>query len=106
MDRLRNNIVEPFAALFWALGIVCTCHHSNAVQKACTCPYMIIAGSILNEDALLPSPPPFLLVGMLFIFDSLSLLISETHRGECLSDRDANPDLSRAEKICQIRKRF
>ena len=26
VDRLRN-IVQPLAALFWALGIVCTCQH-------------------------------------------------------------------------------
>ena len=57
VDRLRNK-VEPFAALFWALGIVLDpCpparHHSAAVHKAC--PYMVIIGSILYEDAL---PPP------------------------------------------------
>ena len=52
MDRLRNK-VEPFAALFWALGIVLDpCpparHHSAAVHKACT--YMVIIGSILYVD--------------------------------------------------------
>ena len=60
VDRLRNR-VNPFTALFWALGNVLTnigpcppgrCH-STAVHKAC--PYMVIIGSILNEDAL---PPP------------------------------------------------
>ena len=56
VDRLRNR-VEPFAALFWAR------HHFTAVHKAC--PYMVIVGSILNEDALAPNiqytaPPPFL----------------------------------------------
>ena len=68
VDRLPKK-VEPFASLFWALGIVCTCqhltlpparHHSTIAHKAC--PYMVMlpvrcwrVGSILNEDAL---PPP------------------------------------------------
>ena len=59
LDRLRNR-VEPFAVLFWALGIVIantwpcllTRHHSTDVRKAC--PYMVIVGSILSEDALAP----------------------------------------------------
>ena len=55
--------VEPFAALFWALGVVVLAntwpcpparHHSIAVHKAC--PYMVIIGSILKENALPPSP--------------------------------------------------
>ena len=71
VDRLCNR-VEPFAVLFRALGIVCTCQHLtlpagpaslNAVQKAC--PYMVIVGSILNEDAY-RLPPPFL--SRLFIY--------------------------------------
>ena len=63
VDRLRNR-VEPFAALFWALGInlanTWPCpparQNSTAVHKAC--PYMVIVGSILSEDAL---PPPLFL---------------------------------------------
>ena len=50
VDRLIN-IFKPFAALFWALGIV---------QKAC--PYMVIVGSILNEDVLPPPPLPILFI--------------------------------------------
>ena len=58
--------VKPFAALFWALGIVCILatipdparrgarHHFTAVHKAC--PNMVIVGSILNEEALPPFP--------------------------------------------------
>ena len=59
-DRLCNR-VEPFATLFLALGIVLAntgpCLPASlhtAVHKAC--PYMVIVGSILNEDVL---PPPF-----------------------------------------------
>ena len=63
VDRLRNRI-EPFAALFWALGIAlantCPCpparHHSTAVHKVFS--FMVIVGSILSEDAL---PPPLFL---------------------------------------------
>ena len=63
VDRLRIR-VEPFAALFWALGIdlanTLPCpparHRSTAVYNAC--PYMVIVGSILNKDAL--APPLFL----------------------------------------------
>ena len=63
VDRLRIR-VEPFPVLFWALDIVLAKtgsfpparHHSTAVQKAS--PYLVIVGSILNEDAL---PPPLLL---------------------------------------------
>ena len=68
VNRLRNR-VEPFAALFWARGIVLYVraitrpylparHHCTAVHKACPCPYMVIVGSILNEDTL--APPLFL----------------------------------------------
>ena len=61
--RLRNR-VEPFAALFWALGNVLAntwpwqpaLHHSTAVHKAC--PYMVIVGSILIKTR--PAPPLFL----------------------------------------------
>ena len=63
MGKVDHNIVEPFAALFGALGIVQylptpdpVCHHSTDVHKAC--PYMVIVVSILNEDA--PAPPLFL----------------------------------------------
>ena len=60
VDRLHNR-VETFAALFGALDIVLanteSCppagHHSTAIQKAC--PYMVIVGSILKEDALPPA---------------------------------------------------
>ena len=71
VDRLRNT-VEPFAALFWALGIVCTCQHLtlpagpaslNAVQKAC--PYMVIVGSILKVDAKTRRLPPLFYLGYL-----------------------------------------
>ena len=54
-DRLRNR-VEPFTVLFLVLGIVLTNtlaslpDHCNAVHKAC--PYMVIVGKIVNEDAL------------------------------------------------------
>ena len=50
VDRRRNR-VEPFAALFWALGIVLantlpSCppaqHHYTTVHKAC--PYIVIVG--------------------------------------------------------------
>ena len=69
VDRLCNRVV-PFAVLFWALGIVLAntantglCpparHHSTAVHKAC--PYMVIVGSILNEDA-------FSSLGILHVF--------------------------------------
>ena len=62
VDRLCIR-VEPFAALFWALGNVLAntkhCpparHHSTAVHNAG--PYMVIVGSILNKDE--PPPPPF-----------------------------------------------
>ena len=53
VDRLRNR-VEHFASLFWALGIELA--NTWSVQKAC--PYMVIVGSILSEDAL---PPPLFL---------------------------------------------
>ena len=63
VDRLRFR-VEPFPVLFWALDIVLAKtgsfpparHHSTAVQKAS--PYLVIVGSILNEDPLPPPPPP------------------------------------------------
>ena len=71
MGKVDHNIVEPFAALFGALGIVQylptpdpVCHHSTDVHKAC--PYMVIVVSILNEDA--PPPPPFSYLGILFIY--------------------------------------
>ena len=55
--NLRNR-VEPFAALFWALGtVLANIRHCTAVHKACS--YMDIVGSILNEDAM--SPPPLFL---------------------------------------------
>ena len=66
VDRLR----KPSAALFWALGIVCTYlrqqhltlpaaqHHScTAVHKACPYMVIVIVGSILNEDGLSPPLP-------------------------------------------------
>ena len=54
--RLRNKI-EPFAALFWALGIV----NVHTCQQAAW-PYKAMFGSILTEDAL----PPLSYLGMLF----------------------------------------
>ena len=62
VDRLRNR-VEHFASLFWALGIELA--NTWSVQKAC--PYMVIVGSILSEDAL---PPPFSYLGILFFYGS------------------------------------
>ena len=70
VDRLHNK-VEPFAALFWALGIVYLApdparRHSTAVHKAS--PDMVIGVSILSEDAL-PALPPFLsMYCILFIY--------------------------------------
>ena len=61
VDRLRKR-VEPFVA--W--------YHSTAVNKAC--PYMVIVGSFLNQDMLLP--PPFSYLGMSFIY---GLLIYNVH---------------------------
>ena len=64
--HLRNR-VEPFAFLFWALGIVSTVLAKHltltagpASLRRCTvhkaCLYMVIVGSILHEDEL-PHPP-------------------------------------------------
>ena len=73
-DRLCN-IVQPFAALFWDLGNVCTRQHLTLlagpafiVHKACPyIQYMVSVGSIPNKDASAPSP--FLsYLGMLFIY--------------------------------------
>ena len=63
VDCLSNK-VEPYAALFWALGIVLAntwpCppawHYSTDAQAAW--PYKDMFGSILKEDKLTP-PPPF-----------------------------------------------
>ena len=57
VDRLRNR-VEPFAVLYWHCTY--TCQHLTlpagpaSLHKAW--PYMVIVGSILNEDSL-PLPP-------------------------------------------------
>ena len=76
VDRLCHR-VEPFAVLFWALGIVLAntwpCpparHHSPAVQSAF--PYMVILivrrwriCSTLTEDTL---PPPFSYLGTIYL---------------------------------------
>ena len=65
VDRLRNR-VDIFAVLFWALGIICTCQHltlpAGPASLHKVCPYMVIVGSILKEDAV----PSYL--GMLFIY--------------------------------------
>ena len=70
VDRLRNK-VETLAVLFWALGHVrlyvlantwpCTPaeQYCTAVHK--TCPYLVIVGSNLSEDA--PATPFFLSIG-------------------------------------------
>ena len=75
VDRLHNK-VEPFAALFWALGIVYLApdparRHSTAVHKAC--PSMVMlpvqwwwrVGLILKEDSC---PLPLSYLDMLFIY--------------------------------------
>ena len=68
VDRLLN-MIEPFAVLYWALGIVLVKtwpyppSHPTAVHKAC--PNMVIVGSILNKDAL--APPHFLYLGIYFL---------------------------------------
>ena len=54
LARLRNK-VETFAVLFWAFGIVIA---NTAVHKAC--PYMVMVGSNLTEDAL---PTKFFSIG-------------------------------------------
>ena len=47
-------------------------NHSTALHKAC--PYMVIVGSILNEDA--PAPPlSYLGTSMLFIYDFTNIQI-------------------------------
>ena len=68
VDHLRKR-VEPFAVLYWALGIVLANtrpyppSHPTAVHKAC--PFMVIVGSILNKDAW--APPHFLYLGIYFL---------------------------------------
>ena len=61
VDRLRYQ-VEPFTALFWALGSV--------VNKACPFTVMLPeqwwrVASLLSEDVL---PHPFSYLGLLFIY--------------------------------------
>ena len=81
VDRLHNR-VEPFSALFWALGIVSclpTQHltlppppppnitpHRRRTQSM-SLQYMVIVGSILNQDAL--PRPLFSYLCMLYIYD-------------------------------------
>ena len=66
VDRLRNrmNLLLPCFGL-WALYLPtpdpARRHHSTAVHKAC--PYMVIVGSIQNEDAL----PPFLSRSIIYL---------------------------------------
>ena len=62
VDRLRNK-VEPFATLFWAFGIVHTCHHLTlpAVHKAF--PYM----AIVCSQRRCAGPIPFSYPAMIFI---------------------------------------
>ena len=66
VDRLHNR-VERFAALLWVMGIV-QCTPDRARRASITplpytnykaCPFMVLVGSILNQDALAP-PPLFL----------------------------------------------
>ena len=68
VDRLRSR-VEPFicpvlgAWHFFSQLCPPARHHSTALNKAC--PYMVIAGSILNDDTLALL---FSYLGMLFIY--------------------------------------
>ena len=74
VDCLRNR-VEPFPALFWALGTVLYLPIPNPARRTGitppmymykACPYMVIVGSSLIDDAL-PPPPPCSYLGLLFI---------------------------------------
>ena len=101
--------VEPFTALFWALGIILAntwpCpparHHSTAIHKAC--PYIVLVGSILSEDAL----PPFLILYYLsmpgpnlswwckLIYSSVSIhntLFTKNERFYWSNSKDANTE--------------
>ena len=75
MDRLRNR-VEPFAALFWALGNVqyCSQHLTLFADPAslhCRIQSMSLYGhSWFNYQRRRAGPPPSYL-GMLFIYSSL-----------------------------------
>ena len=81
VDRHRNR-VEPFTSLFWALGNVYytanTGHappdryHFTAVHKAY--PYMVLVGSIINEDA---PAPPFSYPGICYLQYSCSYICRE-----------------------------
>ena len=62
VDRLRNK-AEPFAALFWALGIV----FANTWSRQLSCPPPGIVGSILNERRAGPTPL-FSYLGLLLIY--------------------------------------
>ena len=67
VDCLRDR-VEPFAVLFWAPSNVylpipdCARQPDITLHKAC--PYMVIVGSFLNEDAV----TALSYLGMLFIY--------------------------------------
>ena len=83
VDRLHNR-VEPLAALFLALGIVLANSPNPARRPSIPPPpYTIMSlyghiGSILNEDVL-PPPPPFSYLRILFIY-GLQLRISSQNR--------------------------
>ena len=77
VDRLRNK-VEPFAALFWALGIdparwpgITPSPYTKHVLIWSCCLYgMWRVGSILIDNVLSLSPR-FSYLGMLFIYGSV-----------------------------------
>ena len=78
VDRLRNG-VEPFAALFWPLGIVLAntgpCppawRHSTAVHKAS--PYLFLP--LVQFSTKMRCPPcPISYLGMLFLSMSAGIL--------------------------------
>ena len=86
VDRLRNK-VETLAVLFWALGHVrlyCTSQHlalhagrallHRHTHK--TCPYLVIVGSTLSEDA--PATPFYRMTFMdLTVITSSPMLIAK-----------------------------
>ena len=71
VERLHNR-VEPFAALFWALVIVCTCQHLTLPAGPVSlhrrihteCPYMVAACTVVsswfNSQRRSDAPPLFL----------------------------------------------
>ena len=67
VDRL-HNIVEPFAALFWALDIVLTLPAGLASLHHCTQSLFLYSHSWFNSQrSCVGLPPPFSYLGILFI---------------------------------------